>query len=280
MLQDGTVGIPSGFAGVPGGDQNCIDDIVDVVEAIAYNLTYGANSEVWDAANLYVNTVHLDNEETQAIWAFNKAKELAASIIINQDITITGNHGYTQVKNTGVTFDAAICATVDSAMDTLFNIVTTAISSDSLSTVTRTNPANYIAHIAGEETETIFAFNKARDLCNLAVTNSLPAGTYTTIVPTTDLSITTDSGGCTDVKSAITTLSGIITNGIDNPSTLPTSNTGNYPNNRTGTAIGGISNNGTYYVKYVDANNIELATTEGGNAIDLTAVGTLSLIHI
>ena len=274
MLQDGTVGIPSGFAGVPGGDQNCIDDIVDVVEAIAYNLTYGANSEVWDAANLYVNTVHLDNEETQAIWAFNKAKELAASIIINQDITITGNHGYTQVKNTGVTFDAAICATVDSAMDTLFNIVTTAISSDSLSTVTRTNPANYIAHIAGEETETIFAFNKARDLCNLAVTNSLPAGTYTTIVPTTDLSITTDSGGCTDVKSAITTLSGIITNGIDNPSTLPTSNTGNYPNNRTGTAIGGISNNGTYYVKYVDANNIELATTEGGNAIDLTAVGT------
>ena len=184
------------------------------------------------------------------------------------------NHGYTQVKNTGVTFDAAICATVDSAMDTLFNIVTTAISSDSLSTVTRTNPANYIAHIAGEETETIFAFNKARDLCNLAVTNSLPAGTYTTIVPTTDLSITTDSGGCTDVKSAITTLSGIITNGIDNPSTLPTSNTGNYPNNRTGTAIGGISNNGTYYVKYVDANNIELATTEGGNAIDLTAVGT------
>ena len=274
MLQDATVGIPSGFAGVPGGDQNCIDDIVDVVEAIAYNLTYGANSEVWDAANLYVNTVHLDNEETQAIWAFNKAKELAASIIINQDVTITGNHGYTQVKNTGVTFDAAICATVDSAMDTLFNIVTTAINSDSLSTVTRTNPTNYIAHIAGEETETIFAFNKARDLCNLAVTNSLPVGTYTNIVPQTDLSITNDSGGCTDVKSAITTLSGIITNGIDNPSTLPISNTGNYPSNRTGAPIGGLSNAGIYYVRYVDANTIELATTEAGNAINLSAVGT------
>ena len=274
MLQDATVGIPSGYAGVPGGDQNCIDDIVDVVEAIAYNLTYGANSEVWDAANYYVNTVHLDGEETQSIWAFNKAKELAASIIINQDITITGNHGYTQVKNTGVTFDAAICATVDSAMDTLFNIVTTAISTDSLSTVTRTNPVNYIRHIAGEETETIFAFNKARDLCNLAVTNSLPAGTYTNRLPQTDLSITTDSGGCTDVKSAITTLSGIITNGIDNPSTLPVSNTGNYPNNRTGTPLGGLTHDGTYYVKYVDANTIELATTDGGNAIDITSVGT------
>ena len=274
MLQDATVGIPSGYAGVPGGDQNCIDDIVDVVEAIAYNLTYGANSEVWDAANYYVNTVHLDGEETQSIWAFNKAKELAASIIINQDVTITGNHGYTQVKNTGVTFDAAICATVDSAMDTLFNIVTTAISTDSLSTVTRTNPVNYIRHIAGEETETIFAFNKARDLCNLAVTNSLPAGTYTNRLPQTDLSITTDSGGCTDVKSAITTLAGIITNGIDNPSTLPVSNTGNYPNNRTGTPVGGLTHDGTYYVKYVDANTIELATTDGGNAIDITSVGT------
>ena len=274
MLEDATVGIPSGFAGVPGGPQNCIDDIVDCIEAIAYNLTYGANSEVWDAANLYVNTVHLDGEETQAIWAFDKAKELAADVIVNTAINIQGSHGFTQVTNTGVTFDAAICATVDAAMDTLFNIITTAISTDSLSTVTRTNPVGYITHIAGEETETIFAFNKARDLCNLAVTNSLPEGTYTNIAPVTDLSITVDSGGCSDVKSAITTLSGIITEGIDNPSTLPTVNTGNYPNNRTGTPVGGLTNGSAYYVKFVDANTIQLATTEGGSAINLSSLGT------
>ena len=274
MLQDATVGIPAGFAGVPGGDQNCIDDIVDVIEAIAYNLTYGANSEVWDAANLYVNTVHLDGEEPQAVWAFNKAKELAADIIVNTDITITGNHGFTQVKNTGVTYDAGICATVDAAMDTLFDIVTTAISTDSLSTVTRTNPTGYITHIGGEENETIYAYNKAKDLCLLAVTNSLPTGTYTNRVPVQDLSITNDPGGCADVKSAITTLGNIITQGIDNPSTLPVSNTGNYPNNRTGTPVGGLTNGSNYYVRYVDANTIELAATEGGSAIDLTSLGT------
>ena len=118
-------------------------------------------------------------------------------------------------------------------MDTLFNIVTTAISNDSLSSVTRTNPANHILHIEGEETETIHAINKARDLMNLAVVNNLPAGTYTTINPVSDLSITVASDSCATVTSAITTLAKLMTDGIDNPSTLPNLNEGNYPNIRT-----------------------------------------------
>ena len=142
-------------------------------------------------------------------------------------------------------------------MDTLFDIITTALSSNSLASVTRTNPANYIQHIEGEETETIFAFNKARDLCNLAVVNNLPIGTHTNIVPITDLSITAPTDGCADVKSAITALSKIITDAIDNPSTLPIVNTGNYPLVRTGTAIGGLTNSKQYYINYVDANTIE-----------------------
>ena len=274
MLNDPTVGIASGYPGVPGGDQNCIDDIVDVVEAIAYNLQYGSNSEVWDAANYYVNTVHLDGEETQSVWAFNKAKELAANIIVNTSITIQGSHGYTQVTNTGVTFDAAVCATVDAAMDTLFNIVTTAISSDSLSTVTRTNPSNHILHIEGEETETIYAFNKARDLCNLAIVNNLPIGTYTTINPVNDLSITVASDSCATVTSAITSFAKIITDAIDNPSTLPEPNIGNYPDIRTGTPIGGLSNGSAYYVRYINADTIELRNIPGGPAIGLTSVGS------
>jgi hypothetical protein len=274
MLQDPTVGTSSGYAGVPGGDQNCIDDIVDVVEAIAYNLQYGSNSEVWDAANYYVNTVHLDGEETQSVFAFNKAKELAAKVIINTAITIQGSHGYTQVTNTGVTFDAAVCATVDAAMDTLFNIVTTAISNDTLTSVTRTNPSNHILHIEGEETETIYAFNKARDLCNLAVVNNLPIGTYTTINPVTDLSITIAADSCATVTSAITSFAKIITDGIDNPSTLPEPNIGNYPNIRTGTPISGLSNGSAYYTKYVDANTIELRNIPGGTSINFSAVGS------
>ena len=116
--------------------------------------------------------------------------------------------------------------------------------------------------------------NKARDLCLLAVTNDLPVGTYTTIVPQTNLSITNDTGGCADVKSAITTFAGIVTAVISSPSSaLPTADIGNYPNNRFATPIGGLTNDGQYYIRYVDANTIELATTLSGSKIDLTSQG-------
>ncbi len=136
-----------------------------------------------------------------------------------------------------------------------------------------TNGTN-VQHVQGEESETVATFNKARDLCLLAVTNDLPVGTYTNIVPQTDLSITNDSGGCTDVKSAITTLAGIVTNAITNPSqALPTQDIGNYPNNRYNTPIGGLTHNAQYYIRYVDANTIELSSTINGSAIDLTSQG-------
>jgi hypothetical protein len=136
-----------------------------------------------------------------------------------------------------------------------------------------TNGTN-VQHVQGEESETVATFNKARDLCLLAVTNDLPVGTYTNIVPQTDLSITNDSGGCTDVKSAITTLAGIVTNAITNPSqALPTQDIGNYPNNRYNTPIGGLTHNAQYYIRYVDANTIELSSTINGSAINLTSQG-------
>ena len=64
-----------------------------------------------------------------------------------------------------------------------------------------------------------------------------------------------------------------MTDGIDNPSTLPQLNEGNYPNIRTGTPITGLTNGTAYFVKYVDANTIELRTIAGGQSINLTGVG-------
>ena len=75
-----------------------------------------------------------------------------------------------------------------------------------LTGVTRTAPTNSILHIGGEEAETIAAYNYARDLALLAINNSLPTGTYTTIAPSTDLTITVDPNACANVQSTITTL--------------------------------------------------------------------------
>ena len=139
---------------VPGGRVNCEDDIEDVIEAVAYNVAYGANNKVWDAANLYVNggaLQHLVGEENESIYAFNQARNIALEVINNVSVTVqTGDTSLTQVKDLTITADAATgsntdpnsCANVRSAITTLFTIVTDTISTpSSLAGVTRTTPA-------------------------------------------------------------------------------------------------------------------------------------------
>ena len=139
---------------VPGGRANCEDDIEDVVEAVAYNVGYGSNNKVWDASNLYVNggaLQHLVGEETESVYAFNEARNIALQVINNVDVTVvSGQTALTQVKDltitadpsTGSNTDAASCANVRSSITTLFGIVTNTISTpSSLASVTRTTPA-------------------------------------------------------------------------------------------------------------------------------------------
>jgi hypothetical protein len=114
-------------------------------------------------------------------------------------------------------------------------------------------------HIDGELTETISAFNKARDLCILAINNNLPAGTYTNITPFEDTTITVDPGGCANVVSAINTLASILTNGLSNPSSIPARNSGEYPNLRAGTSIGGLQ---SYFGRNADAANLIIANAQ------------------
>ena len=133
---------------VPGGNVNCYDDVVDVIEAVAYNIKFGSNNKVWDAANLYVVGADLAGEEEQSIYTFRKAKEIANAII--QNVTYSPRAGvvtsYNQVKDTSITTDpspvnAVYCADVISAMATLFQLIeygidTAGITSQALGTYT------------------------------------------------------------------------------------------------------------------------------------------------
>ena len=78
---------------VPGGSVNCFDDIVDVIEAIAYNVKYGSNNQVYDAANFYVLGAHVAGEEEQSVYAFGIAKQIAEKVI--QNLTYTPRAGVT-----------------------------------------------------------------------------------------------------------------------------------------------------------------------------------------
>ena len=125
----------TGFS-VPGGNQNCVDDIVDVIEAICYNLEIGGNDQVYDAAKIYLENNYLLQEEAQSIYAFNQARDMAIQAMRNQSITIGGYSALTQYKDNTIVGDISglpgvynlgDCSDTASAITTFFQIITNAI---------------------------------------------------------------------------------------------------------------------------------------------------------
>ena len=133
---------------IPGANQNCVDDALDVLRAVTYNLAYGGNEQVYDAANLYVGSTFLDGEETESRAVFALVNSIAKQVVESQTVTVEGNHGYAQVTdntNKGTSVEANL-------VDGFFDIVDLAIANDNMSHATRTvatNPscANVISSI-------------------------------------------------------------------------------------------------------------------------------------
>ena len=125
-------------AGTTGRD--CKDDIVDVLEAMAYNLKFGGNDLTVDAANLYITGAHVQGEEDQTIYAFGQAKEMAVQAMRNETITTGGYTALTQFKDVTITTDSntPYCANVASAIHTLVGIVTMAVDPNIGTVPTRT----------------------------------------------------------------------------------------------------------------------------------------------
>ena len=85
--------------------QDCKDDIVDVLESVAYNLKYGGNDYTVDAANLYITGAHVSGEEQETAYAFDQAKLLATQVMRNEAVTIGGYSTRSQVFDTSITYD-------------------------------------------------------------------------------------------------------------------------------------------------------------------------------
>ena len=95
-----------GFVTPTGNQQDCIDDIIDVLEAVSENTAYGGNAETWDAAYLYETGAHVAGEEAQTIRAFEYARDMAIQVMRNEDVFVFGAHGLTQTKDTSITYVA------------------------------------------------------------------------------------------------------------------------------------------------------------------------------
>ena len=254
-----------GFVTPTGNPQDCIDDIVDVLEAIADNVAYGGNDKTYDAASVYVKGAHVAGEEAQTVFAFNQAKEMAIQAMRNQQIIVLGTHGLTQTYDNTVTVDVAD-SVIDRAGDARDLILANQnlIAYEAYDRMLAQNPgfvtptgnpqdciddilgivenvawnvsfggndrvwdcANvYVtgAHVAGEESQTIEAFEFARDLMIQAMRNeTITISGSHGFTQTKDLSITIDPSSpvCADIASSITSLIAVITNAITTPASL------------------------------------------------------------
>ena len=114
--------------------RKCIRDTKLISEAVANNIEFGGNDGVYDAANFYVQTVHLQGEEGQSVQVFNHARDICREVMRN--ITVTTNYVTegSQVKDLTITNDSgdntyttADCSDIASAITTLWAIVTQAV---------------------------------------------------------------------------------------------------------------------------------------------------------
>jgi len=99
---------PSGFT-----EQDCIDDVVDVLDATAHNLKFGGNDKTYDAANLFVTGVYstpppVTGEEEQVIYALMEARDMAIRAMRNQKIYTHLGAQYAHTY-TGGTVQEAVC---------------------------------------------------------------------------------------------------------------------------------------------------------------------------
>jgi hypothetical protein len=119
---------------IPNGNQNCVDDIIDVMEAIAFNVKYGGNNKVYEAGEIYISGQHVEGEEDQAVYAFLQARDIAIQVMRNQPVTITGSTR-TQFIDSTIVVDpqSPTCANIASAITNLTSIITQSIGTSTVS---------------------------------------------------------------------------------------------------------------------------------------------------
>ena len=123
---------------IPNHNQDCKDDVSDVLRAVAYNIVNGGNDAVYDHAGYFVGTTHVDGEEFYARAVMEIASDITQQVIANETVNIRGWHGVNQSKDLTITVDPGGCTTPKSTVDTLFSIVEQAIATDSLAHATDT----------------------------------------------------------------------------------------------------------------------------------------------
>ena len=166
---------PTLFVEPTGNDEDCVDDVRDILEAIAINAKFGGNSEVYDGAKYYVDGAHVAGEEIHTIYAFREADKITQKVIANESVNVIGDHGEVQKYDGGITRSDNQCASARATVHTLFNIVEVAVDTNSMSAFTRTAPTGFNSPGLGDEQ----CKSDTRDVLNAVATNVAFGGNHT-----------------------------------------------------------------------------------------------------
>jgi hypothetical protein len=201
-------------------EQDCLDDVYDVLEQVMYDVKFGGNAKTYDAANIYVtNTFNgevietfIDSERDEAARVFIEVKSLVADVIRNNPIVKSPANLLDQIIDTTIVDDweTPLCSSAVSAADTLLDIIIQAIGTDAgvgnLVGINRTSPAQ----------PTEYTLNNCSDVLSTVdtligiVCDSLAAGSLNDLPP-----LTNGNWDCANVRSSIETLFDIATEAID-----------------------------------------------------------------
>lgn len=200
-----------GFA-VPGGNIQCEDDIVTVLESVAFNLQYGGNDLVYDAGQIYITNDYLKGEEDESIYAFQQASSLAINAIRNIGIgtSTPATIGITTTRITGIN---TLGISVGNQVRTLPNLIQndTSITQIGIGSIFINKPS----------------------LNTGSITTSITISQYSTLPQYFDFTIEGDISGlpgvynsndCANAASAINSFVGIVTTAIG-IGTLPANRT-------------------------------------------------------
>ena len=169
---------------------DCVDDVKDILEAIVWNLKYGGNNRVWDAADLFIDRRgfldHIQHQVPEVLNVMGHLKTVLSNVIRNNTVSAVGSHGIVQIKDLTITKESSECAAVESAVDTFVGLIENAVQ----------NPATFES----------------------GVTRTIPERwpvVHSSLTANRDLTITVDSiPQCAQIESAINTLFSIVTTTI------------------------------------------------------------------
>ena len=244
------------FVTPTGNSQDCKDDIVDVLEATAYNLKYGGNDLTVDAGQLYITGAHVQGEEQQTINAFMEARDIAIQVMRNEPVAIGTHTNRNQLFDSTITYDtqsftptgATYTASNGNFVVTLanhgFQIGDQVKFLDNSFTFTCSKDNNATEHTYPRATDPVGSASTTNVTGYVTIDNvttntfrvnvgASPTGqqyTHTFVGASSGavvyrLSSTTSPAQCANVASAIHTLVGIVTNAVDPAiQTTPTRN--------------------------------------------------------